>query len=739
MEYQLLNNAILFKEGERVLYLDFLTPNILRVSTDISHASDIVLPVRSPVKFTLSQEEGGYRLTGPLFQVQVDLNLFLRFAQLNDETLLEETSYEENPRKPHLHDDLAAKEGHAVEGQDCYEHTHAYLLHEDEHFYGLGDHVGPLDKREYRYINYNTDYPQAHEDDVLSLYKDFPFFLVKRLQASFGIYVDNPYKTRFDFGADQRQFSFSELKGSDDYYFLYGPSPKEVVSTFASLSGKMSLPPRWSLGYQQSRWSYADAPSVMNVVKSFKAADIPLEVVHLDIDYMEGYRIFTVSSSRFPAFSDFVANLRKEGIKVVTILDPGIKVDPDYSLYQEAIKGGYVATYQGEVYVNAVWPGDSVYPSFNEEKTRAWWADKCATFVKTTGVAGLWCDMNEPASFKGPLPSDVLFGKEKHEAVHNLYGHWMSKATHDGLLKANPELRPFVITRACFSGSQRYTTVWTGDNQSNWADLRLSPGQLLSLALSGMSFVGTDIGGFGGDCPSELMNRWIEFGVFSPFCRNHCAVANFYQEPYVFDAKTLANYRQWVYFRYRIVPYFYDLFYEHSQSGLPVLRPLFLEYPSDPVCDTLSDEFLLGSSLLVAPILDPGVSARSVYLPQGHWYPFFNKGEALLSGYHLQNAALGECLVYAKEGAIIPLYPTGVKNLDNEPKELVLKVFPGTGSLLHYQDDGTSLAYQKGAYNLYLFTNHDGLVSCNLLHQGYPTYERIRVITPSGETLLNLN
>jgi alpha-glucosidase len=229
--------------------------------------------------------------------------------------------------------------------------------------------------------------------------------------------------------------------------------------------------------------------------------------------------------------------------------------------------------------------------------------------------------MNEPASFKGPLPPEVDFANAKHEEIHNVYGHYMAKATYDGIKKSTAK-RPYVITRACYSGSERYTTAWTGDNQSIWSNLRDLIAQEISLGLSAMPFIGSDVGGFGGDCPSELMNRWIECAIFSPLLRNHSACGSSFQEPYRFDQKTVANYRKWVYFRYRLVPYIYDLFYEHTQTGLPLIRPLFMEYPLDPETDTLGDEFLFGSSLLVAPIVDPGVTSRLVYFPQGKWYPF---------------------------------------------------------------------------------------------------------------------
>jgi len=735
MEYQILAGAVCFSNGLNKLYLDLLSDNTLRVYRDPTHLSPVLGEVRLPAHYTIETLADGFVLHCTRFLVKVSPSLLLTFTTPEGKLLAEEIEPLSSPRRVESASDLAAQEGHPLVGGLAYTNEHHFALHEDERFYGLGDHIAPLDKREYRFINYNTDYPQAHEEDVLSLYKDFPFFLVKRLSLSFGFYVDNSYAKIFDFGSNEKSYFFASKKGDDNFYFIYGPSPKDVVSEYSRLLGRAPLPQRWTLGNQQSRWSYADEDAVNAVVEGYEKADIPLEAVHLDIDYMEGYRIFTVSSERFPAFAGFIAGLKKKGIKVITIVDPGTKVDPAYSIYQEEIKGGYVATFNGEPYVNAVWPGDSVYPAFNEPKVQAWWADKIATFVKTYGISGIWCDMNEPASFKGPLPDGVVFGKALHEEIHDLYGHYMAKATYDGLRKADTK-RPFVITRACFSGTERYSTVWTGDNQSIWSNLRNLVAQEISLGLSAMPFVGSDVGGFGGDCPSELMNRWIEVAVFSPLLRNHSSCGSMYQEPYRYDEKTVANYRKWVYFRYRLVPYIYDLFYEHTQNGLPLIRPLFMEYPLDPSLETVGDEFLFGSSLLVAPVLDAGVRERLTVFPSGKWYPFAG-GEPLI-GSQKQACPLDECLIYAKEGAIIPLYPSLTKNLDVEPDELILRLFPGNGSFLHYQDNGSDYAYEKGEYNLYLFTNTNGILSLKLLHEGYPKYKKIRVISPLGESILAL-
>lgn len=736
MKYQFINDVIALSSVEGNFYIELINSNVVRFTRDLSHASRVLSLAREAPRYSLKEGDGFLDIIGETFSLRVFENFYVDFMNKDGQNLLTETSYEEDECFPRGDNTLAAKEGHIVSGGEDYAFIHSYSLREGMHFYGLGDHTGPLDRLGYEKINWNTDYPQAHEDDVKSLYKSFPFCLISSKNGYFGIYLDNTFKSVFNFGVDERTFYFGATAGTDDHYFIYGPSPKDVVSRFTSFAGRLPLPPRWSLGNQQSRWSYPSKKSVEDVVAGYEKADIPLSAVNIDIDYMVGYRVFTVDETRFPDLSDFSSSLKKKGIRLIAILDPGLKVDPDYDVYASFVDNHLVAKENGKTYVNAVWPGDSVYPSFNDPKAREKWGEYCAR-VLSKGVSGLWCDMNEPASFKGPLPLDVDFAGESHAEIHNLYGYYMAMATYEGMRKFSSE-RPFVITRACFAGVEKYSVIWTGDNQSNWSSLQMSLPQMLNLGVSGMPFLGTDIGGFGGDCPAELMCRWIEFGAFSPFMRNHSCAAARFQEPYRYDDKTKAIYRKWVYFRYRLVPYLYDLFYEHSQNGLPALRPLYLEYPDDPSVSNLNDEFMLGESLLVAPVLSSGTLVRSVYLPKGVFYPFFGgegkKGES----YYAEKCPLDECLIYAKAGAIIPLYPSMTKNLDLEPEELVLKAFPGEGKYLHYQDNGTDFAYEKGEYNLYSIINHDGVVSVSLLHKGYRGYKRIRVVSPNGETFISL-
>ena len=410
-----------------------------------------------------------------------------------------------------------------------------------------------------------------------------------------------------------------------------------------------------------------------------------------------------------------------------------MKLDPGYEKYDEGIAGDYFAkTPEGEVYVNAVWPGDSVYPDFGQPKVRKWWAEN-QKFLTDIGVAGVWNDMNEPASFHGELPSDVVFTdedqKSTHAAMHNVYGHLMSRATYEGL-KEQTGKRPFVITRACYAGSQKYTTVWTGDNQSLWSHLQMAVPQLCNLGLSGMAFAGTDVGGFGADCTAELLSRWVQVGAFSPLFRNHSSNGSIYQEPWQFGEKTVNIYRKFVELRYRLLPYLYDLFAECEKTGLPIMRPLVLHYEKDENTWNLNDEFLVGEHLLVAPVLEQGQTKKMVYLPEGIWYDFNTGKRYEGKQYYLVDAPLDTCPMFAKAGSMIPAYEV-MQYVGEKPYDtLNMLVFPGEGTYVHYQDNGSDFAYQDGAYNEYAFTQQEnGEVTMKMGKEGYEKpYKKIEYI-----------
>ena len=557
--------------------------------------------------------------------------------------------------------------------------------------YGLGDKTGFLNKRHYAYENWNTDDPKPHCDNYRSLYKSIPFFIIGTSEGFCGILADNTFRTLFDFGKESADYLYwSHADGALDYYMIPGDSLKQVLNRYYALTGRTELQQKWVYGFHQSRWSYLSQEEIEEVAAKMRQNRLPLDVIHMDIDYMDGYRVFTFDPERFPDPKAMNDRLMSHNVRTVSIVDPGVKLDPGYFVYDEGVREGHFAKNpDGSVYEGAVWPGPSVFPDFSQEKTRTWWGEKLKIMLDA-GVSGIWNDMNEPANFTGQLPDYVQFADGNHLEMHNVYGHLMAQATAEGLKKANGK-RPFVLTRACYAGSQRYCSGWTGDNHSLWAHLQLSLTQMMNLGLSGMNTVGSDIGGFGSDVTPELLIRWTQLGALSPFCRNHSAKGTKLQEIYQFDSQVVDACRKALQLRYHLLPYIYDLAHEE----LPILRPLVLEFPEDPVCRDLTDQFMLGSALLAAPVMTPGVTARAVYLPKGVWYDYYT-GKRFTGGkYILADAPIDRMPLFAKAGAIIPV-SVGEPQSTADIETVCLEIFPGNGKMLHYTDDGESLEYQNG-------------------------------------------
>ncbi len=629
---------------------------------------------------------------------------------------------------------LLQSEGHAVPGaEEEMPVQAAKVLPAGAHVYGLGDKTGFLDKRGYDYVMWNTDDPKPHVDTFKALYKSIPFLIVQGQAQVYGLFFDNPCRSTFDIGKTAPDcLRYTAAGGVLDYYYLAGADIPQVVESYTYLTGRCPLPQKWTLGYHQSRWGYVSQEDVAAVAERLRADGIPCDAIHFDIDYMDGYRVFTWDEKKYhgdPAA--FLAKLREKGFKPVTIIDPGVKKDPGYRLYDEAAARGYFAkTPDGKDYVNRVWPGDALYPDFGRAEVRAWWARQ-HTFLTELGVRGVWDDMNEPASFDGPLPDDVVFWDEDtpsdHAHMHNVYGHLMAKATYAGM-KAADGLRPFVITRACYAGTQKYATAWTGDNTSMWGHLQMLIPQLCNLGLSGMPFVGTDIGGFGGDTTPELMARWVEAACFSPLLRNHSAMGTRFQEPWQFGAEVEAIYRRYVRLRYRLIPYLYDLFYAHTHTGAPVMRPLVFHYGQDRDAQSCNDEFLVGDRLLVAPVVTQGSTKRLVYLPEGTWYDYWTRERHTGGRWIIRDAPLTVCPMYVKAGSVLPMAADQAYVGEKPDDVLLLDVFPGEGTYLHYHDNGADFAYTRGEYDLYRFTVHGGTVQTELLHGGFAPYREIRIL-----------
>lgn len=583
-----------------------------------------------------------------------------------------------------------------------------------ERFYGFGERTGLLEKSGNRMTCWATDPGHMHGPDVDKMYIAIPFALALRPGLAWGVFFHNTFLSEFDL-TQAGKLALHANGGELDLYVICGATPAEVVQEFSSLVGRAPLPPLWSLGYHQSRWSYSSAQEVRDLVAEFRRRQMPLDAVHLDIDYMDGYRDFTWNRQNFPDPAGMTRALKEQGVRVVPIIDCGVKVDADYPVYTsgQALKA-FVSTPQGDEVHGYVWPDESVWPDFSRADVRAWWGGQQSRLV-ADGVTGIWNDMNEPAVFLKPfsqggggevttLPLDAQQGepgeRTTHAELHNLYGLGMARACYEGLERDLGGDRPFVLCRSGYAGIQRWTASWMGDNHSSWEHLEMSLPQMLNMGLSGVPFVGVDIGGFSGNASPELFTRWIEAGALFPFCRGHSCIGTIRQEPWAFGPQVEEISRKWLRLRYRLLPYIYSLFWNASQHGEPLMRPLLYHYPSDPQTAYLYDQFLLGEFILAAPVLRPGVRARSVYLPESDWYAW-DSGEALQGKRHiLADAPLESIPLYVRGGAILPVGPemqhTGEKPLD----PLTLELYPGDGEFTLYEDDGHSLDYRQGDYCL---------------------------------------
>jgi alpha-glucosidase len=621
----------------------------------------------------------------------------------------------------------------------------------DEHFFGLGEKAGPLDHSGGAYTMWNTD-AGGWVGGTDPLYKSIPFFLALRKGKSYGIYLDNSYRTSFNFGKQASDmYSFGSSGGPLDYYFFYGPDPKSVVSQYTELTGHTPLPPRWSLGYQQSRYSYYPESRVYEVAKELRERHIPTDVLYLDIDYLQDHAAFDINRTYFPHFEQMVQDLAKQNIKLVLISDLHLKAAKGYKPYDEGLAGDhFVKNRDGSVYVGPVWPGPSVFPEFTLARTRDWYGTLYKDFVQM-GVKGFWNDMNEPAVFRYPektVPLDTVHrvdepsGERKtdHREIHNVFGMEQVRATYDGVLKLAPNVRPFILTRAGFAGTQRYSATWTGDNQATWEHYRLSIPTLLNLGISGYAFVGDDVGGFAQSPPADLVTRWFEVGAFIPMFRDHNSNDTMPKEPWVHGPVHEEIRRHYIEERYRLMPYLYSAFEENSRDGIPVMRPLFLEYPTlgDPKQaqgDFVGNdsEFLFGHDLLVAPQLAETLNPIDVLLPPGDWFDYWS-GRKVVGPHQFKiHPALEQLPVYVRAGAIIPEQPLVQSTAEVPQGPLELRVYPGPdckGSL--YWDDGETFDFKKGQYYRQAFTcerNDHGLtVNLGAVEGSYqPWWKTIKV------------
>jgi alpha-glucosidase len=576
---------------------------------------------------------------------------------------------------------------------------------QSEQYYGLGEKAGALNRRGKCFTMWNTDIP-AYKADTDPLYQTIPFFYGINNGRTYGIFFDNSYWSSFDMGKESPdRYSFGAVNGEMNYYFFSGDTPKKVLERFTELVGRMPLPPRWSLGYQQCRWSYYPESRVRKLASDFRSKRIPCDVLYLDIDYMEGYRIFTWSKKNFPEPARMISDLSKDGFKIVTIIDPGIKADSSYSAYLTGRSQNAFLKYpDGQLFLGKVWPGVCAFPDFSSRSARDWWG-KNFKALTSVGVRGFWNDMNEPSVFDVPTKTvdlDVIHDDNglftPHAKNHNLYGLQMTRATYEGVKSLKPNERPFVLTRASYAGGQRYSAAWTGDNISSWEHLEMAVPMMLGLSICGQPFVGTDIGGFVGSPDGELFARWLQLGVFSTLMRTHTEWGSKDQEPWSYGPEYEEMNKRTIELRYKLLPYVYNEMYKASTSGIPPMRPLSFEYPEDTGYSMNATDFMFGENLLIAPILWSGVRTRSLKLPHGQWYDYW-LGKRLQGGSQVTvDAPLDRIPIFVKAGAIIPSQQV-LKYSDQAPIDpLTLSIYVGeNGSEELYEDDGSSFEYRTGA------------------------------------------
>jgi alpha-glucosidase len=592
----------------------------------------------------------------------------------------------------------------------------------DEHFYGLGEKAARLDKRRGSFVNWNSDTP-GYTEGRDPIYQTIPFYIGLQDGVAYGIFFDNSYRSYFDFGkSSQRRAWFGAEGGELNYYFFYGPSIKKILGRYADLTGHMQLPPLWALGNQQSRWSYYPDTMVEEIVSEYRKRDLPLDVVHLDIDYMNGYRVFTFDKEKFPDPKGLTDKLARQGVKVVTIVDPGIKHPQDknerYHAFDEGLEKNYFQRrHNGDLFVPRVWPGESVFVDYTLPEARQWWGELHRTYTEN-GIAGIWNDMNEPSDFvdqTGKNQLDVVSYDEGDKTTHaknrNTFALLMSRATYEGLERLRPDRRPYVITRAAYAGIQRYATMWTGDTNSTWESLALNIPMFTSLGLSGEPFVGSDVGGFIGRGNGELLVRSYQVSFLAPFCRNHKVIDGYDQEPWRFGKYYEDIIRKYLKLRYALLPYLYTALEEAHRSGVPPFRPLLLNYQDDASTYNLDDQFMVGDDLLMAPILKPDLTRRLVYLPAGSWYDYWTNKKYTGGTMISVDAPLEVVPMFVRAGAIIPLGPA-LNYVGEKPVDpITFNIYPdeaGSASARLYEDDGLTPAYKNGAFRRTSLTTRRG-------------------------------
>jgi len=668
--------------------------------------------------------------------------------------------------KAPFHLDAYRADGSVIfETADCGDSCGAYAYLNDEFLVtrknrkedvilGLGEKTGRMNRNGRSFTLWNTDvlspdaageFANAYDksdprSDRTSTqfdpyYVSIPFYyhVSHRTGKAAGFFIDNGYRAYFDFeAAGHSRFRFTG--GQYTEYIFAGPSLSQILTDYTELTGRMNVPPLWALGYHQCRWHSYTQSMVEGLACTMREHEMPCDSLWLDIQYMDGYRVFTWDHKNYPDPAGFVNKLRRHGLRAVTIIDPGVKVEPGYSVYDDGLnRDVFCRTAGGVVYTGQVWPGRTAFPDFVKEEARRWWGEQNARHIES-GLAGIWNDMNEPAT--GDIRETAMRfggGRYPHEQYHNQYALLMAMSTMEGLRAAQPQMRTFILSRAGSPGIQRYAANWMGDNMARWDHLWMSMPMALGLGLSGQPFVGGDVGGFMEDTNPELFLRWMQCGTLTPFCRNHSNFGQRDQYPWSFGKPILDLCRKSLELRYRLMPMLYSAFVRSSETGLPVQRPLALDYQNDITTLDIDDQYLLGEHLLVAPVYEPHVTARHVYLPEGTWHHWFT-GEVLTGGqFTLAQTPMDQIPLYAKGGSVIPMWPHApLSTMNYHPRSIELHLFvpqeDGEYRSVLQEDDGTTFVFQDGAhYRTEMVVRREGgglSLEATVTGRGYPEFDR---------------
>lgn len=619
-------------------------------------------------------------------------------------------------------------------------------LSEQAAVYGLGEMPRGINKRGWHYITNNTD-ESRHSEDKLSFYGAHNFLLVRDGSTCFGLFVDFPGKVYYDIGYTRHDlFSFHTETPDYDLYLLSGENENAICKEFRTLIGRSYIPPKWAFGLAQSRWGYKTEEDVREVARQYKEHDLPLDMICMDIEYMQDYADFTVNKERFPDLAKLSADLKAQGIRLVPIIDAGVRIDPNDPTCTEGLEKGYFCKKaDGTPFVAAVWPGKAYFADFLRPEVREWFGHKYKALTDC-GIEGFWNDMNEPSLFYSPerlraflndmaalrekdnieqeeffprvvggamglmnSPADyasfyheVDGQKVRHDQVHNLYGGSMTRAAGEAFVDLRPGQRTLLYSRSSFIGSHRYGGIWLGDNNSSWAQLLANIQMMPSVQMCGFLYSGADLCGFSSDTTPDLALRWLEFGLLTPLMRNHSAVGTRMQEYYRFP-EVLPAVRNMIRLRYALLPYLYSEFMKAALENTSYFRPLAFDYPDDPDAREVEDQLLLGEGLMVAPVYVQNAHGRHVYLPEPMKLLRLRAvddydEEILPAGHHYIRCALDEMLLFLRPGHIVPVAQPANNTSELDDASLTLWSFLPDGESAEYRmyrDDGVTTEYEK--------------------------------------------